>query len=113
MEAGLSLPRLVSIPFSEEQLALWGDWAKQSEGRIAAHVRLPFHSPINLLTVLQLAMTYCYERLIDLMKDANLQFENCKALRMADQVVEAALLLCRRVSLFYPIFRVTILNIPL
>lgn len=43
-------------------------------------------------------MTYCYERLINLMKDANLQFENIKVLRMYDNTFEAGLLLCRRVG---------------
>jgi hypothetical protein len=46
----------------------------------------------------QLATTYHYERLIHLMKDANLQFENISTIGLYDNVFEAGILLCRRVS---------------
>lgn len=43
-------------------------------------------------------MTYCYERLINLMKDANLQFENIVKIGLDEKVFETGLLLCRRVG---------------
>ena len=46
-------------------------------------------------------MTYSYERLINLTKDANLQFENIKVLMMWDNLFEAGVLLCRRVGSFH------------
>jgi hypothetical protein len=44
-------------------------------------------------------MTYSYERLINLMKDVNLQVENMIAIGFYDPVFQTAILLCRRVSL--------------
>lgn len=44
-------------------------------------------------------MTYSYERLINLMKDANLQVENMIALGFYDPVFQTAILLSRRVSI--------------
>ena len=46
-------------------------------------------------------MTYSYERLINLMKDCNLQFENMVKVGFADYVFEAGLLMCRRVSTLF------------
>lgn len=46
-------------------------------------------------------MTYSYERLINLMKDCNLQFENMVKVGFADYVFEAGLLMCRRASTLF------------
>ncbi|KAG8782202.1 hypothetical protein FRC16_002666, partial [Serendipita sp. 398] len=84
MEASVNLPRLLRLPFlKEDQREAWTSWSRQIEARMAG----------------QWAMTYCYERLITLMKDANLQYENIIALQFHDNVLEAAILLCRRLLL--------------
>lgn len=84
VEAATSIPKLLRIPFLKpEEKLLWTDWSKQTEARLAA----------------QLSMTYCYERLINLMKDVNLQFENIRVLKMWDNTFEAGILLSRRLLL--------------
>ncbi|PVF93643.1 hypothetical protein CPB86DRAFT_715022 [Serendipita vermifera] len=84
IEAASNLPRLLRLPFLKpEEQEQWRPWSKQSEGRLST----------------QLAMTYSYERLIVLMKDANLQFENITKIGLYDNVFEAGILLCRRLLL--------------
>ena len=43
IEAASSLPRLLRVPFLKpDQKEVWGDWSKQTEGRLAAQASFPF-----------------------------------------------------------------------
>ena len=42
VEAATSLPKLLRLPFLKpEERLTWGDWSKQTEGRLGAQVRFP------------------------------------------------------------------------
>jgi hypothetical protein len=99
IEAASNLPRLLRLPFLKvEEQEQWKAWSKQTEGRLASQVSGTYDIVDICSPLSQLATTYHYERLIHLMKDANLQFENISTIGLYDNVFEAGILLCRRVS---------------